>query len=130
MKESVKTKLKRLGMWALGFSAAPILTACYGMPTDPPPISEDSFDDINGTVVDSESKMPVAGIEVSVPGSNIKTISDENGRFFIDRFFYSSIDVNAKDVDGAANGEFEASSQRVTVQNHDNVEILLNRVSE
>ena len=130
MKESVKTKLKRLGMWALGFSAAPILTACYGMPTDPPPVSEDSFDDINGTVVDSESKMPVAGIEVSVSGSNIKTISDENGRFFIDRFFYSSIDVNAKDVDGTANGEFEASSQRVTVQNHDNVEILLNRVSE
>lgn len=130
MKESVATKLKRLGMWALGFSAAPILTACYGVPTDPPLVPENSFDDINGTVADSESKMPVAGIEVSVPGSNIKTISDENGHFFIDRFFYSSIDVSAKDVDGAANGEFEASSQRVTEQNHNNVEIHLNRVSE
>lgn len=126
MKQSIKSKLKRACMYLLGFSATPILTACYGVPTpyDEPHLP---FDDISGTIVDAKSRKPIAGIKVSIRNDqNISTISDSNGKFYIDHFFEDSCIVDCEDIDGKENGEYQKSfGRRVNAENNLDVTIAM-----
>lgn len=119
MKRGVKNILLSL----IGFSAAPMLTACYGMPYeefDPP------FEGIKGYVV-NEKLEPLFNIEVSVDGTKHHT--NYAGEFtFSERFFGEGIVVQATDVDGEANGgEFNPQSVVVNSSNHQNLCIILNK---
>lgn len=125
MKESFKSKLKRAAMYLLGFSATPMLTACYGVPTEYEPTDYIPFDDISGQVVDRKTDTPIKGIEVSVRGTDIKTTTDSNGSFYIDQYFTSSVEIQAKDIDGAENGDYYQSSEEVRSTNNHNIKISL-----
>ena len=109
----------------LGFSATPLFTACYGTPTTDYEVDPSPFDDISGQVVDRKTDTPIKGIEVSVRGTDIKTTTDSNGSFYIDQYFTSSVEIQAKDIDGAENGDYYNSSEEVRSTNNHNIKISL-----
>ncbi|MBR5829672.1 MAG: hypothetical protein IKY63_00255, partial [Tidjanibacter sp.] len=63
----MKRGIKNLLLSLIGFSAAPILTACYGMPDNYYPEPEEGFSEVKGYVVNTELQ-PIKDIEVSVNG--------------------------------------------------------------
>ena len=83
----MKTTTRRCLLSLLGFSAAPILTACYGMPyydeyLDIP------FDGFSGKIVDIDTQEPIPNIKVHFTeqpdSSNVvehSTFTDAEGRF-------------------------------------------------
>ncbi|MEE0916310.1 MAG: hypothetical protein U0L45_07370 [Alistipes sp.] len=118
MKEPLKVKIKRAAMYLLGFSATPMLTACYGMPYQDP-IDNVPFDGISGGVYDAKTGEPIAGIKVFA-GNTVSTTTNSEGRYFLDHHFDQAVRVTAKDIDGATNGEYFDSSTFVTsLDNHD-----------
>lgn len=125
MKEPFKSKLKRAAMYLLGFSATPMLTACYGVPTEYEPTDYTPFDDISGQVVDRKTDTPIKGINVSVIGTDIQTTTDSNGFFYIDQYFTSSVEIYFADIDGAENGDYYNSSTEVRSTNNHNLKITL-----
>lgn len=125
MKESFKSKFKRAAIYLLGFSATPMLTACYGVPTEYEPTDYTPFDDIIGQVVDRKTDTPIKGIEVSVTGTDIKTTTDSNGNFYIDQYFTQSVELYFADIDGAANGDYYNSSTEVRSTNNHNLKVTL-----
>jgi len=101
MKRGVKNILLSL----LGFSASPLLTACYGIGPD----YYQPIEGIEGYVVNEELQ-PIRGIEVS-DGVNIQ-LTSENGEFkFNNSYFDNGITLTATDIDGSANGgDFQTQS--------------------
>lgn len=119
MKEPLKVKIKRAAMYLLGFSATPMLTACYGMPYQDP-IDNVPFDGISGGVYDAHTGNPIPGIKVSVRGLESYTITNKEGLYYIDQHFNGAVSVRAEDIDGEENGEFFYSEKHVTsLENHD-----------
>ena len=114
-------------MYMLGFSATPMLTACYGMPYDVRGIDPTPFDDICGTVYDAETHKPIPGIKVSVPTLDISTVSDSEGRYHLDHFFDTSVRVIAEDIDGKENGDYYDSAQIVTVDDNLNTNFSMRK---
>lgn len=112
-------------MYLLGFSATPMLTACYGMPYSEDEIDPTPFDDISGVVYEHDTMKPIPGIKVSVPTYDISTTTDSEGRFYIDHFFSSSVRASFEDIDGAENGEFYSNAYIVTSENHHNQNAVL-----
>jgi len=106
----MKRGLKNCLLGLLGFSAAPMLTACYGVPYD----MADSYY-IHGQVV-NEAVEPIKNIQVSVTDQKEITIqTDDNGRFDLGYFKSKEVSLEAKDIDGAENGgEFETKTQIVS----------------
>lgn len=104
MKRGVKNILLSL----LGFSASPLLTACYGIGPD----VYQRIDGIEGYVVNEELQ-PIKGIEVS-DGVSVK-LTDENGEFkFLNCYFDPTVSLTATDIDGSANGgDFQTQSVSV-----------------
>lgn len=121
MKRSIKNILLSL----MGFSAAPILTACYGMPYDVEPM--ESFDTVEGFVVTTDME-PIKNIDVEVDGKSVFT--DEQGHFLIEssRNFWGEVVLTATDWDGEANGgEFGTESVTVTAENHSIVSVVMEK---
>lgn len=121
MKRGVKNTL--LGL--LGFSAAPMLTACYGMPAEP---ADQYWDrEFQGKVTDTLGT-PLSGIQVYVstgeywenidnptPDSSIApTLTDEQGKF---KIYIKQAGGHAKfvatDIDGEENGLYDTCAEEV-----------------
>ena len=119
MKRSIRNILLSL----VGFSAAPMLTACYGTPYD----ELEPFDSVEGFVVTTDMK-PIQNIRVGVEGRNVLT--DEQGHFFIESpyNFYGDVLLTATDIDGEANGgDFGTESVTVTAENHSVVSVVMEK---
>lgn len=120
----MKRGIKNILLSLAGFSAAPILTACYGMPDnyyDEP----EMFNDIKGFVVDTELN-PIKDIEVYVDGQTCRT--NENGSFHLDGEFWGYTTLTATDVDGEANGgEFGTVEVPVSEENHAIISVVMSR---
>ena len=125
MKKSIKSKLKRAAMYLLGFSATPMLTACYGLAYSDDVIGPIPFEDIHGTVY-SEDGEPIPGIKVSSPEYKISTITDSEGKFHLDQYFDAPpVRITADDIDGEQNGKFYHSATIVTDADNDNANIKM-----
>lgn len=123
MKEPLKVKIKRAAMYLLGFSATPMLTACYGMPYQGP-IDNVPFDGISGGVYDAKTGEPIAGIKIfATPDANttVSSTTNSEGRYFLDYHFNRAIKVTAKDIDGTENGGLYLNSSAfvTSLDNHD-----------
>ncbi len=130
MKQSIKSRLKRAAMYLLGFSATPMLTACYGLPSDyDEPFDFDPFDDISGTVVDRKSDKPIPGIKVSVAGEeDISAITNADGKFYINHSFEHSVVIYAEDIDGKENGYYWRHREQITDEN--NIDLTISMLPE
>lgn len=125
MKRSIKNILLSL----IGFSAAPMLTACYGSPYDDYVLdSMEPFTEVEGYVVSTEMT-PIKGIKVSVNG--LTTTTNEEGHFFVespDYPMYQSEWLLAEDIDGDENGGyFGSASVSVTNENHSIVSVVMSK---
>lgn len=124
----MKRGIKNLLLSLVGFSAAPMLTACYGTAYDDYYPYPTEGEDICGYVVD-EQLNPIKGIMV-YSTNNSKDFTDEAGRFELVNGFggMGNEMVTATDVDMQNNGgEF---STEVVVANRDNINnlcIVLNK---
>lgn len=110
----MKTNLRRGLLALMGFSAAPMLTACYGMPYQDE-LYYTPFSGISGMVVDSQTFQPIKGIKLSVKPNGVEqaTYSDENGVFHLEGDFPRATYVYVEDVDGINNGEYNSTSMLV-----------------
>lgn len=115
--------IKNICLSLLGFSAAPILTACYGMPYEE---GTPYFNSIEGFVVDTQMQ-PIENIEVVCNAK--RTLTDEDGHFSIElNGLYSQIDLMANDIDGPENGgEFVGKTVSVRAANYNNVGIVMEK---
>lgn len=120
----MKRGVKNIILSLLGFSAAPILTACYGMPYED--FDNPMFNSIEGFVVD-ENMRPIENIRISNQNSPTQTHTDSKGHFqmqFTEDFHQCTI--VAEDIDGEENGgEFYAKTANITAKNYSNVRIIL-----
>lgn len=121
----MKRGLKNTLLGLLGFSAAPMLTACYGMPAEP---ADQYWDrEFQGQVTDTLGT-PLSGIQVYVstgeywedidnptPDSSIApTLTDEQGKFKIYiKQAGGHAKFVAKDIDGEENGLYQTSGEQV-----------------
>lgn len=118
----MKRGLKNICLSILGFSAAPILTACYGVEYEE---YSPTFNSAEGYVVDSDLN-PIENIRISSADVSEHTFTDKDGHFRLQfNDFRHERTITAKDVDGAENGEFENKSVRVTASNYNNVSVIL-----
>lgn len=126
----MKRKIKNILLSLVGFSAAPILTACYGSPYDDydPDYGRSEFTEVKGYVVNTELE-PIKDIEVAVNGA--VTTTDEKGYFHLatpDSPMYYHQMLLAEDKDGEANGGYYGSVYvDVTSVNHDRVSVVMSK---
>lgn len=121
----MKRGLKNICLSILGFSAAPILTACYGMPYDE---YNPQFQSVEGWVV-NEKNEPIKNIKVSVNSANeiFDTRTDAEGYFAI-ALPYATYKANltATDTDGADNGgEFADKTATISAENFSAVRVVM-----
>ncbi len=120
----MKRGIKNILLSLVGFSAAPILTACYGTPYDDfdPDLA---YNSIEGYVVDTDMK-PIKNIQIEA--INVCR-TDQNGHFLISGVsFYGKVPLTATDIDGEANGgDFGTESVTVTAENHSIVSIVMDK---
>lgn len=122
----MKRGIKNILLSLVGFSAAPMLTACYGTPYDDMYV-DDNYDaiGIEGYVVDTQMQ-PIKNIEVAANG--VYDHTDANGHFILPISFGSNRVVVATDRDGEANGgEFGTQSVTVTPQTSKIVSIVMSK---
>jgi hypothetical protein len=118
----MKRGLKNICLSLLGFSATPILTACYGIE---PQEFDPSFNFAEGYVVDVNLN-PIENICISSSELNAPTYTDQNGYFklqFDD--FRVERTLLATDIDGAENGEFQNTHITITAGNYNNVNVVM-----
>lgn len=125
----MKRGIKNLLLSLIGFSAAPMLTACYGSPYDDyDPDSSAPFTEVEGYVVSTEMT-PIKGIKVSVNG--LTTTTDDNGHFLVespDYPMYNTKWLRAEDIDGYENGGYYGEeSVEVTSENHSIVSVVMTK---
>lgn len=125
----MKRGIKNLLLSLIGFSAAPMLTACYGSPYDDyDPDSMEPFTEVEGYVVSTEMT-PIKGIRVSVGG--LTTTTNEEGYFFVespDYPMYQTERLLAVDIDGEENGGyFGSESVDVNSDNHSIVSVVMSK---
>lgn len=127
MKQPTKSRLRRAALYLLGFSVTPMFSACYGVPTSYDDIYDfDPFDGISGTVIDRKTDKPIPGIRVRVANEeNISTITDAEGKFYIDHKFKHNVVIFAEDIDGAQNGYYWRHREDVTNENNIGLNILM-----
>lgn len=120
----MKRGIKNILLSLAGFSAAPILTACYGMPYDDMYGNEtNDITGIEGYVVDTQMQ-PIKNIEVAVGG--FCDYTDENGHFILSHSFWGNQVLVATDKDGEANGgDFGTQSVTVTPEMSKIVSIVM-----
>ncbi len=125
----MKRKIKNILLSLVGFSAAPLLTACYGSPYyDYDPDNAEEFTDVKGYVVNTELE-PIKDIEVAVNGA--VTTTNEDGYFHIETpeypMYYGEM-LRAEDKDGEANGgDYSTVYVEVTSKNHERVSVVMSR---
>jgi putative lipoprotein (rSAM/lipoprotein system) len=120
----MKRGVKNIFLSLLGFSVAPILTACYGSPYED--FDNPRFNSIEGFVVD-ESMKPIENIRITDQEYNKSTHTNAEGHFEM-QFSESrhKHTIIAEDIDGQANGgEFDIKTATITAENFNNVRIIL-----
>lgn len=124
----MKRGIKNLLLSLIGFSAAPMLTACYGLPYDDyDPDYRGEFTEVKGHVVNTELQ-PIKGIEVAVNGA--VTTTDEDGYFHIATPDYPmhTMSLRAEDKDGEANGGYYGTAYvNVTRENCERVGVVMSK---
>lgn len=127
----MKRGIKNLLLSLIGFSAAPILTACYGMPDNYYPEPEEGsteVTEVKGYVVNTELQ-PIKDIEVSVNG--VVTTTDEGGYFHVETPeypMYHTMLLRAEDKDGEENGGYYGTEYvDVTRDNHSRVSVVMSK---
>ena len=122
----MKPNIRRWLLSLLGFSAAPILTACYGMPYDD--YADLPFEDMSGTVQDAITKKPIPNLKVHCQVSNyetgngvveLSTLTDAEGKFSFDHSFSGGTRITITDVDGAENGLYEELNAYISDLNNE-----------
>jgi hypothetical protein len=99
-----------------------VFQACYGTPQD---FEQDL--QIEGTVVDKTSGLPVLGIKVQLGGSLQYTYTDSLGRFYMYKYNnYSDFVLQFSDIDSLSNGEYMPLDTTITyVSPYMNIPITL-----
>ena len=132
----MKTTTRRCLLSLLGFSAAPILTACYGMPyydeyLDIP------FDGFSGKIVDIDTQEPIPNIKVHFTeqpdSSNVvehSTFTDAEGRFSFDHHFKGQITVSLSDIDDQENGSYKDTALEINDLNNEDCIFKMYRQKE
>lgn len=124
----MKRGIKNLLLSLIGFSAAPMLTACYGVGYDDDFYYGEGFTEVKGHVVDTELQ-PIKDIEVAVNGA--VTTTDEDGYFHIatpDYPMYFTESLRAEDKDGEANGGYYGTAYvDVTRANCERVGVVMSK---
>jgi putative lipoprotein (rSAM/lipoprotein system) len=125
----MKRGIKNLLLSLIGFSAAPMLTACYGLPYDDyDPGYGSEFTEVKGHVVNTELQ-PIKGIEVAING--IVTTTNEDGYFHVatpDYPMYHTMSLRAEDKDGEANGGYYGTAYvNVTRENCERVGVVMSK---
>ena len=126
----MKRGIKNLLLSLIGFSAAPMLTACYGSPYGDydPDYGRSEFTEVKGYVVNTELQ-PIKDIEVAVNGA--VTTTDEDGYFHIATPHYPMYyteSLRAEDKDGEANGGYYGSVYvDVTKDNCERVGVVMTK---
>lgn len=119
----MKRGIKNICLGLLGFSAAPILTACYGMPYEE---YNPYFDSVEGYVTDTQMQ-PINNIKVSCQAKS--ALTDKDGHFCIelDRLI-TNVELTATDIDGPENGgEYAGRTERVSASNYNNVGVVMEK---
>ncbi len=125
----MKRGIRNILLSLVGFSAAPLLTACYGSPYDNyDPDAAEPFSEVEGYVVNTEMK-PIKGIQVAVNG--LTTTTSEDGHFLIESadypMYYTEL-LCAEDIDGEANGGYYGMEYvDVTKDNHSVVSVVMSK---
>ena len=121
----MKSTTRRCLLSLLGCSAAPILTACYGMPyydeyLDMP------FDGFSGKIVDVNTQEPIQNIKVhfteQIDSTKVvehSTLSDAEGRFSFDHHFNHGVRVSFSDIDGKENGLYQDMTFNISDLNNE-----------
>lgn len=126
----MKRGIKNLLLSLIGFSAAPMLTACYGTPYDDGPYNDESqsFTEVEGYVVDTKLN-PIYNIEIAING--MVTNTNEEGYFRVecaDYPMYYAEQLRAEDKDGEANGGYYGTEYvNVTKENHTRVSVVMSK---
>ena len=121
----MKRNIKNILLSLVGFSVAPILTACYGTPYDDYIYNPEGFDGVEGFVVDTQMK-PISNICVEVNGVTTRTLED--GSFSINAKSNINKMLTATDVDGEENGGYFGSEEvLVNADNHATVSVVMEK---
>ncbi|MBO5661221.1 MAG: hypothetical protein J6R93_01945 [Tidjanibacter sp.] len=107
----MKRNIKNILLSLIGFSAAPMLTACYGTPD-----FSDEYQHLTGAegYVVNEKLEPISGIQVEAMGQKVLSNSEGRFTFLFDEYTWADyLTFTATDVDGKKNGEYK--TQEVTV---------------
>lgn len=120
----MKRGIKNIFLSLVGFSAAPMLTACYGVPPhDYLPV--EGIDSVEGVVVDTNMQ-PLCDIRVQLNGTISHTLED--GSFCINTEFYPNQTLTATDVDGEANGGYFGTAEvAVNATNYNTVCVVMEK---
>jgi hypothetical protein len=99
----MKSKLLRFFLKSVSLTAVLfVFQACYGTPQD---FEQDL--QIEGTVVDKSSGLPILGIKVQLGGTLQYTYTDSLGRFYMFKYNnYSDFNLQFSDIDSLGNGHF------------------------
>lgn len=132
----MKTTTRRCLLSLLGFSAAPILTACYGMPyydeyLDMP------FDGFSGKIVDVNTQEPIQNIKVhfteQIDSTKVvehSALTDAEGKFSFDHHFEGQITVSLSDIDGQENGSYKDTALEINDLNNEDCIFKMYRQKE
>lgn len=120
----MKRGVKNLLLSLVGFSAAPILTACYGTPYDDY-VPMEEYDSIQGYVVDTDMN-PIKNIQIEAVDI---CHTDQNGHFLISGpSFYGEVILKATDIDGEENGgDFGSVEVPISHVNHATVSVVMSK---
>ncbi|MBO5813717.1 MAG: radical SAM-associated putative lipoprotein [Alistipes sp.] len=132
----MKTTTRRCLLSLLGFSAAPILTACYDMPyydeyLDMP------FDGFSGKIVDVNTQEPIQNIKVhfteQIDSTKVvehSALTDAEGKFSFDHHFEGQITVSLSDIDGQENGSYKDTALEINDLNNEDCIFKMYRQKE
>jgi hypothetical protein len=107
----MKSKLLRFFLKSVSLTAVLfVFQACYGTPQD---FEQDI--QIEGTVVDKSSGLPILGIKVQLGGTLQYTYTDSLGRFYMYQYNnYSDFVLQFSDIDSLENGHFLSLDTTIT----------------
>ena len=120
----MKSTTRRCLLSLLGFSAAPILTACYGMPYED--WADMPFDGFSGKIVDVDTQEPIPNIKIhfteQIDSTKVvehSTLTDAEGRFSFDHHFNHGVRISFSDVDGKENGLYQDMTFNISDLNNE-----------
>ena len=121
----MKRNIKNILLSLIGFSAAPMLTACYGSPD-----FSDEYQHLTGAegYVVNEKLEPISGIQVEAMGQKVLSNSEGRFTFLFDEYTWADhLTFTATDVDGKKNGEYKTQEVTVSASIANGVSIVMSK---